>query len=217
MHNMVNFHKKIKQCIEDKGNEIIASSQFIGILDDNRVFDDTDVQPFKMILREIVYRGYAKKLLELNGHTSGVTVLANKFSETTLFKEAPTLYVFQSLAYGLGWISEEPNFRKIKNQFIIAKQQRNTLLKRNFKGVLNILQEDFRWLSSKENDFRDLFFLFASLVGLLGSLIGIVISWFRCIGHAPVLNWIFFESLVFLIILIIVKGPIRLVIHFQHR
>lgn len=207
---MVNLHKKIKQCIEDegKGSEIIASIKFIGILDDNRAFDDADVQPFKMLLREIVYRGYAKKLLELDGHTAGITVLTDKFSETTFFKEAPTLYVFQSLAYGLGWLSEEPNFRKLNNQFFLAKRQRNTLIKRNsvnkkpsilvtiLKGVLNFLKEDFHWLSSWENDDRDLFFFIASLVGLLGSLISIVISWFRGIGHAPVWNWLFFESLV---------------------
>ena len=209
------LHKIIKQCITDKGAETVASIQFVGCLDDEYdAFEAADAKPYKIILREIITQGYSKKILELRGNSPDIVGWADEFAKKNLRQEVPTIYLFNSIAYGLGWIEDEPNLRKLNNMYVVAGVQsinsqttqisKPSFFKTVYNTVRNTMKEDFEWMLSKANiEYIQNSFIITNLVCLLVSLIVIVVCWLKCIGHAPVWTWLFFESLVLSIISIL--------------
>lgn len=206
------LHKIIKQCITDKGAETVASIQFVGCLDDEYdAFEAADAKPYKIILREIITQGYSKKILELRGNSPDIIGWADEFAKKNLRQEVPTLYLFNSIAYGLGWIKEEPNMRKLNNMYVVAGVQsinpqttqitKPSLFKSLYNAVCNTLKEDIEWLLSKDIVEKKQIGLFiTSLICLIVSIIVIVICWLDCIGYAPVWTWVLLESMVVLIV-----------------
>jgi len=112
----MNIHLKIKECVDKKGAEIILSYTLVNMLDDEQVFEDIESAPYKKILRNIIKEGYAQKLLDLGSYTSDVSFLASQYAQTNLMQEGPVLYVLDCLAYGLGWMTNEPTLQATSSQ-----------------------------------------------------------------------------------------------------
>ena len=105
----MNIHLKIRECVNKKGAEIIVSNMLIGMLDDELVFDEVETIPYKKILRNVIKEGYAQKLLNLGAYTPDVNFLASQYANMNFMQETPVQYVFDCLAYGLGWTDKEPS------------------------------------------------------------------------------------------------------------
>lgn len=97
------LHKAIKSIIDTDGVEIIKDTRLVNILGDLRTFDS--IPASKYILRAIIADGYAQKLLSIGTWNDESERLCNQFILTTGFQNDYVLTVFQSLAFGLGYIN----------------------------------------------------------------------------------------------------------------
>ena len=102
------LHLLIKDCVDVYGQDIIVSKRLIGLLDDKQAFDEPDTAAYKKILRGLVNDGYVQRFLDLRKYSSEVGLLASNYAQANLMQEAPVLYVLDCLAFGLGWISQNP-------------------------------------------------------------------------------------------------------------
>lgn len=98
------LHKAIKSIIDTDGVEIIKDTRLVNILGDLRAFDSTPAS--KYILRAIIADGYVNKLLTIGTWNNESENLCNQFIVTTGFQNDYVQLVFQSLAYGLGWLNQ---------------------------------------------------------------------------------------------------------------
>lgn len=123
----MNIHLKIRECVDKRGTEVIVTSTLIGMLDDEQVFEDINSVPYKKILRNIIKEGYAQKLLDLGSYTPDVNFLASQYAQANLMQEGHVLYVLDCLAYGLGWMDDEPTLQIGNNQSPPASAQGNAV------------------------------------------------------------------------------------------
>ena len=123
----MNIHLKIRECVDKRGPEVIVTSTLIGMLDDEQVFEDINSVPYKKILRNIIKEGYAQKLLDLGSYTPDVNFLASQYAQANLMQEGHVLYVLDCLAYGLGWMDDEPTLQIGNNQSHPASAQGNAV------------------------------------------------------------------------------------------
>ncbi len=96
----------IRYVVKKEGPSIILEPRFINILNDLRAFESSTVHRF--ILKSIQSEGFGRSLLsvkkwELQGET-----LCLKFVSQTGSQQKEVKEVFQSLAYGLGYIDSIP-------------------------------------------------------------------------------------------------------------
>lgn len=103
----------IRKYVGLKGEEIILSPNLVGFLDDEQVFSDLESAPYKKTLRNIIKDGYAQKLLDLG--KSEINYLASQYAKANQKNESDVLYVFECLAYGLGWMKFEPKLCETSN------------------------------------------------------------------------------------------------------
>ena len=208
------IHLKIKECVGNNGPEIIKSKQLVSMLDDDHVFDAEDVRPYKKMLREIISSGYASKIYEFGRYSRDIDDMASQFSRNTMTQEAPVLYLFQALAYGLGWLKEEPTLMKPS----ASSTQKNKPLssvavpsaypippppvKQNpipvKHGIKHMLEDDIAWFVKDDNWigwFWTPFFLL-SLAGIIVSVVVIIVCWFIGFGIAAIWFWLFWECLI---------------------
>lgn len=97
------LHKAIKSIIDTDGVDVIKDTKMVNILGDLRAFDL--IPASKYILRAIIADGYAQKLLAIGTWNDESERLCNQFILTTGFQNDYALIVFQSLAFGLGYIN----------------------------------------------------------------------------------------------------------------
>lgn len=102
------LHLLIKDCVDVYGQDIIVSKRLIGLLDDKQAFDEPDTAAYKKILHGLVNDGYVQRFLDLRKYSSEVGLLASNYAQANLMQEAPVLYMLDCLAFGLGWISQNP-------------------------------------------------------------------------------------------------------------
>lgn len=107
------LHKKIRKLVEKKSADCITSKQLVGVLDDDNVFAD-EAKPYKELLRDIIVKGYSQRLLNLGEYSSEVSQLARQYAQSYARNEECALYVFDCLAYGLGWKKDEPILKTVK-------------------------------------------------------------------------------------------------------
>lgn len=101
------LHKAIRNIVETDGKEIVKDVRLVNILSDFKAFDA--IPASKYILRAVIADGYAQKLLAIGAWNSQSENLCNQFVATTGFQSDYVSIVFQSLAFGLGWISQMTN------------------------------------------------------------------------------------------------------------
>lgn len=122
------LHKALRHIINTEGPEIIKDIRLVNILDDFKAYED--IPASKYILRAIMVDGYANKLLEIGKWDNSTILLTNKFASTTGFIIENVNLIFQSLAYGLGWINNITNaeISLIPHQSKLPYQKRQTIL-----------------------------------------------------------------------------------------
>lgn len=148
------LHKAIRNIVETDGKEIVKDVRLVNILSDFRAFDA--IPASKYILRAVIADGYAQKLLAIGAWNSQSENLFSQFVTTTGFQSDYTLMVFQSLAYGLGWVNQwtQPKSSPVQNQQpmqgassprpikkLTTKEQREAHLLSKVEFLTNLQQE----------------------------------------------------------------------------
>lgn len=98
----MDLHKALKNVIETDGVEVVKDIRLVNILSDFRAFDTMPAS--KYILRAVIADGYAEKLYAIGTWNSQSENLCCQFVAATGFQNDIAFLVFQSLAYGLGWL-----------------------------------------------------------------------------------------------------------------
>lgn len=98
------LHIALRNIIQTDGNNIITELRLINILDDFHAFDA--IPASKYILRAIIADGYSSKLLSIGDWSNEAQSLSLRFATNTGFVAQYVNILFQSIAYGLGWIVE---------------------------------------------------------------------------------------------------------------
>ena len=97
------LHKALRNIINTEGQEILNDLRLVNILDDFNAYQD--IPASKYILRAIIADGYTGKLLMIGKWDNKAQSLINKFCASTGFNEVSVWNIFQSIAFGLDWIS----------------------------------------------------------------------------------------------------------------
>lgn len=97
------LHMALRNVIQSDSEDIIKDVKLVNILDDFHVYNDFPVA--KYILRSIIADGYSRKLHSIGCWNNEALQLVSKFVATTGFIPEHVNRIFQSLAYGLGWIN----------------------------------------------------------------------------------------------------------------
>lgn len=100
------LHQALKQVIRCEGQDIITDLRLINILNDLNAYQD--IQGSKYILRAIIDDGFASRFCQIKSLNNQAYDLIRRFTATTGFNEDGVLKIFQSLAFGLGWINQMP-------------------------------------------------------------------------------------------------------------
>ena len=109
------LHKALRNIIQTDGPEILKEVRLVNILDDFQAYQD--IPASKYILRAIIVDGYSSKLLAIGRWNREAEALANKFSSVTGFIPESVTLIFQSISYGIGWTTNNPenHLSKTKN------------------------------------------------------------------------------------------------------
>lgn len=97
------LHLALRNIIKTDGPNIITEGRIINILCDFQAFDA--IPASKYVMRAIIDDGYAKKLLQCSKWNMSAQQLSGQFANNTGFQPDIVWIIFQSLAYGLGWIN----------------------------------------------------------------------------------------------------------------
>lgn len=100
------LHKALRNIIQTDGPEILKEVRLVNILDDFQAYQD--IPASKYILRAIIVDGYSSKLLAIGRWNNNTEQLASKFAMVTGFIPDSVSLIFQSIAYGIGWINNNP-------------------------------------------------------------------------------------------------------------
>lgn len=101
------LHQALKHIIRCEGQDILTDLRLINILSDLNAYES--IQGSKYILRAIIDDGVALTFKQQGGLTTHAKDIANRFFTTTGFNEEAVLRIFDSIAFGLGWINSMPS------------------------------------------------------------------------------------------------------------
>lgn len=97
------LHLALRNIVKTDGPSIITEGRLVNILCDFQAFDA--IPASKYVMRAIIDDGYSKKLLQCAKWDMAAQQLSGQFAMTTGFQQDIVWTIFQSLAYGLGWIN----------------------------------------------------------------------------------------------------------------
>lgn len=104
------LYEAIKEIKNLKGANIIADSSLLNYLNDYHAFDERPAA--KLVLRDIINGGYSEKILQLIKENTSREIKLKSFEHDFVdscgYKEELVLYVFRSLAYGIGLTDRKP-------------------------------------------------------------------------------------------------------------
>lgn len=131
------LHKALQHIIQTEGQDILKETRLVNILDDFNAYQD--IPASKYILRAIIAEGYTTKLLALGKWDNNAEVLSQKFSAMTGFIPESVSIIFQSIAWGLGWVN---SFNQ--NQSRNGENQQNQSQSRSPQPVRPTIQSGWR-------------------------------------------------------------------------
>lgn len=102
--NGMPLHKALRNVILTEGKDIVKELRLVNILDDFHAYES--ISASKYILRAIIADGYSTKLLSLGMWNNKALNLVDRFIQNTGFIKESATGIFQSIAFGLGWINE---------------------------------------------------------------------------------------------------------------
>lgn len=97
------LHLALRNIVKTDGPSIITEGRLVNILCDFQAFDA--IPASKYVMRAIIDDGYSKKLLQCAKWDMAAQQLSGQFASSTGFQPDIVWIIFQSLAYGLGWIN----------------------------------------------------------------------------------------------------------------
>lgn len=97
------LNEAIKYIIDQDGEEAILNPKIVNILSDLHAFNERPSA--KYVLRAIISEGYSRKLLSIGRWNVKAQRLESIFVNATGFQSDLVDFIFQSVAYGLGWKS----------------------------------------------------------------------------------------------------------------
>jgi len=112
--NKMELYNILRQVINEKGEKVIAERIFLNLLDDLQAFNYVEGKTHRHILQMIIADGFAKKLLTVGKWNAESKTLAFTFAQQDAIQTEVATFVFQCLAYGLGWVSSTPTIVKSK-------------------------------------------------------------------------------------------------------
>lgn len=101
------LHQALRHIIRCEGQDILTDLRLINILSDLNAYES--IQGSKYILRAIIDDGVASTFKQQGGLTTQAKDIANRFFSNTGFNEEAVLRIFDSIAFGLGWINSMPS------------------------------------------------------------------------------------------------------------
>lgn len=101
------LHQAFKHIIRSEGQDILTELRLVNILTDLNAYQD--IQGSKYIIRAIIEDGYASKFTQLGSLNSQANDLVRRFYSSTGFTLESVEKIFNSIAFGLGWISTMPS------------------------------------------------------------------------------------------------------------
>lgn len=104
------LHKALRYIINNYRENILCEIRLVNILSDFNAFEN--IQGAKYIMRALIDEGITRKLLYLDKYDNSAKELAHRFIITTGFNSDIVNEIFNSLAYGLGWIKRMPQAKK---------------------------------------------------------------------------------------------------------
>lgn len=97
------LHLALRNIVKTDGPSIITEGRLVNILCDFQAFDA--IPASKYVMRAIIDDGYSKKLLQCTKWDMAAQQLSDQFASSTGFQPDIVWTIFQSLAFGLGWIN----------------------------------------------------------------------------------------------------------------
>ena len=102
-----NLQEAIREIVKQQGKNVMKDVRLVNILSDTFSFEDLPAA--KPILKDILRSGYGSKLLELGDNGDGWKLKVQSFTaelvQTHGYQQNIVIYLFDCLAYGLGWIN----------------------------------------------------------------------------------------------------------------
>lgn len=98
------LHIALQLVIKTEGLDVIDDTRIVNILSDYNAFDSMPAS--KYILRSIIHEGYTTKLYNIGAWNAKSEALCRHFASITGFQIDYVNIVFESLAYGYGWIKD---------------------------------------------------------------------------------------------------------------
>lgn len=132
------LHNAIRGILKMQGSDFVLDPRFLNALDDFNAFEQNNA--FKNVLRIILADGYAGKMIKIGAWNSKVQSFIDDLVYRYSFDRAVTAYIIESLAFGLGYSSDEP--------FFIASQPSS--------NVHNTFQHNRDYLDKKQSEYRSM-------------------------------------------------------------
>lgn len=150
------LHKAIKNIVETDGKEIVKDVRLVNILSDFRAFDS--IPASKYILRAVIADGFAQKLLAIGAWNSQSENLCNQFVDSTGFQSDYVSIVFQSLAFGLGYLPDISTTRSatisnLSESVSIASKVGQLVLRQD--ELIKLDDESFHKYKEKAEEYLD--------------------------------------------------------------
>lgn len=146
------LHKAIKSVLETDGIEILKDVRLINILSDLQSFET--MPACKYILRSVIADGYAQKLIAIGAWNHQSENLCSQFIAMTGFQVDYARAVFQSLAFGLGYIVSVDNLCNMHNQSPTSKpvKPQSSKLSLRYYEINKLTQEEqYRYKDAAED------------------------------------------------------------------
>lgn len=100
------LHQAFKYIIRSEGSAILNELRLVNILNDLNAYQD--IQGAKYMVRAIIEDGYSDKFVQIGALNTQANDLIRKFHSTTGFNQDSIERIFNSIAFGLGWITQMP-------------------------------------------------------------------------------------------------------------
>lgn len=101
------LHQALKHIIKAEGQDIVTDLRLVNILNDLNAYQD--IQGSKYMIRAIIDDGFSLRFKQIGALNASANDLIRKFYTTTGFNADAVTKIFQSIAFGLGWISQMPS------------------------------------------------------------------------------------------------------------
>ena len=149
------LHSAIRGIIKMQGQDFALNPCFINALDDFNAFEQN--QALKNVLRIAISDGYINKLIAIGEWNLKSQQLSNELVRLYAVDQSVSLYIFESMAYGLGYISKEPQFVSVQGPSIapIPPSPKDENIRKTPTDFVKMSNEEFTQYILDVQDYLD--------------------------------------------------------------